>query len=180
MSTSASRKWPIPCISAISPASPFMPSTQCSRSLNSFSLLMTVESEQLLGTARLSGQGVSFLVDNLIQLRYVEVDGRLDAAAEEGPEALMAALEAVTGVGYRTPHVPCQVLLQDPDLGAVLLEEPEAVLQVELRRPGRRRPRRDRARPWGSTRRRRPCAPRTARPCARAAPRARPAPPAGA
>jgi circadian clock protein KaiC len=41
-------------------------------------LLMTVETEQLLGTAQLSGHGVSFIADNLIQLRYVEMEGKLE------------------------------------------------------------------------------------------------------
>jgi circadian clock protein KaiC len=44
------------------------------------STLMTVEVEQLLGAAQLSGQGVSFVADNLVQLRYVEMNGRLDRA----------------------------------------------------------------------------------------------------
>lgn len=44
------------------------------------SLLMTMEAEQLLGSPNLSGLGVSFLADNLIQLRYLEIDGRLDRA----------------------------------------------------------------------------------------------------
>ncbi len=44
------------------------------------SLLMTVESEQLLGSAQLSGQGVSFIADNLVQMRYVELGGRLERA----------------------------------------------------------------------------------------------------
>lgn len=43
-------------------------------------LLMTQESEQLLGTAQIGGQGVSFVADNLIQLRYVEWEGRLERA----------------------------------------------------------------------------------------------------
>jgi circadian clock protein KaiC len=43
-------------------------------------LLMTSETEQLLGSARLSGDGVSFIADNLLQLRYVEIEGRLDRA----------------------------------------------------------------------------------------------------
>lgn len=43
-------------------------------------LLMTMESEQLLGSARLGGLGVSFIADNLIQLRYVELGGRLERA----------------------------------------------------------------------------------------------------
>ena len=34
------------------------------------SVLMTMESEQLLGSPNLSGLGVSFIADNLIQLRY--------------------------------------------------------------------------------------------------------------
>jgi circadian clock protein KaiC len=44
------------------------------------SLLMTVESEQLLGAAHLTGQGVSFIADNLVQMRYVEIQGRLERA----------------------------------------------------------------------------------------------------
>lgn len=44
------------------------------------SLFFTMESEQLLGSANLSGLGVSFIADNLIQLRYVEIDGRLERA----------------------------------------------------------------------------------------------------
>jgi circadian clock protein KaiC len=44
------------------------------------SLFMTMEAEELLGSANLSGLGVSFIADNLIQLRYVEIEGRLDRA----------------------------------------------------------------------------------------------------
>jgi len=43
-------------------------------------LVMTVESEQLLGAAQVSGHGVSFIADNLVQLRYVELEGRLERA----------------------------------------------------------------------------------------------------
>jgi circadian clock protein KaiC len=43
-------------------------------------LVMTVESAQLLGAATLTNTGYSFAADNIIQLRYVEVDGRLDRA----------------------------------------------------------------------------------------------------
>jgi circadian clock protein KaiC len=43
-------------------------------------LVMTVESAQLLGVATLNNTGYSFAADNIIQLRYVEVDGRLDRA----------------------------------------------------------------------------------------------------
>jgi circadian clock protein KaiC len=44
------------------------------------SLLLTLESEQLLGSPQLTGRGVSFIADNLIQMRYVEIDGRLERA----------------------------------------------------------------------------------------------------
>jgi circadian clock protein KaiC len=44
------------------------------------SVLLTMEAEQLLGSANLSGLGVSFIADNLIQLRYFEIDGRLERA----------------------------------------------------------------------------------------------------
>ena len=43
-------------------------------------LVMTVESEQLLGNAQLTGHGVSFIADNLIQLRYVELGATLERA----------------------------------------------------------------------------------------------------
>ena len=42
--------------------------------------LMTMEVAELLGTAQLTGYGVSSTADNLILLRYVEVDGRLERA----------------------------------------------------------------------------------------------------
>ncbi len=44
------------------------------------SLLLTAEIEQLLGTAQLTGHGISFIADNLIQMRYVEIEGRLERA----------------------------------------------------------------------------------------------------
>jgi circadian clock protein KaiC len=39
---------------------------------------MNMEVAALLGSAQLSGHGVSFAADNLIQLKYVEVDGHLE------------------------------------------------------------------------------------------------------
>ena len=39
---------------------------------------LNMEITELLGSAQLSGHGVSFAADNLIQLKYVEQDGRLD------------------------------------------------------------------------------------------------------
>jgi circadian clock protein KaiC len=42
--------------------------------------LMTMEVAELLGTAQLTGHGVSSTADNLILLRYVEMDGRLERA----------------------------------------------------------------------------------------------------
>lgn len=47
---------------------------------NGITVIMTMESEQLLGTATLSARGVSFIADNLIQLRYVETGRRLTRA----------------------------------------------------------------------------------------------------
>jgi circadian clock protein KaiC len=43
-------------------------------------LVMTLEIAELLGTGQLSGHGVSFASDNVVQLRYVELGGRLDRA----------------------------------------------------------------------------------------------------
>ena len=42
--------------------------------------LMTMEVAELLGTAQLTGRGVSSIADNLIVLRYLEMDGRLERA----------------------------------------------------------------------------------------------------
>jgi circadian clock protein KaiC len=39
---------------------------------------LNMEVAELLGSAQLSGHGVSFAADNVIQLRYVEQEGRLD------------------------------------------------------------------------------------------------------
>ncbi len=41
-------------------------------------LLLTSEAVESLGTAQLSGHGASFIADNFIKLRYVEIDGHLD------------------------------------------------------------------------------------------------------
>jgi circadian clock protein KaiC len=41
-------------------------------------LSLNMEIAELLGSAQLSGQGVSFAADNLIQLRYIELDGKLE------------------------------------------------------------------------------------------------------
>ena len=43
-------------------------------------LLMTMEVAELLGTAQLTGHGISSIADNLIVLRYVEVQGHLGRA----------------------------------------------------------------------------------------------------
>lgn len=43
-------------------------------------LVMTMEIPELLGTGQLSGHGVSFASDNVVQLRYVELGGRLERA----------------------------------------------------------------------------------------------------
>jgi len=41
-------------------------------------LSMNLEVSELLGSSQLSGFGISFIADNVIQLRYVEVEGRLE------------------------------------------------------------------------------------------------------
>jgi len=41
-------------------------------------LNMNMEVPDLLGSAQLSGHGVSFAADNVIQLKFVEIDGRLE------------------------------------------------------------------------------------------------------
>jgi circadian clock protein KaiC len=41
-------------------------------------LNMNMEVADLLGSAQLSGHGVSFAADNVIQLKFVEIDGRLE------------------------------------------------------------------------------------------------------
>jgi circadian clock protein KaiC len=44
-------------------------------------LLMTMEVAELLGSAQLTGHGVSSITDNVVILRYVEMAGRLERAA---------------------------------------------------------------------------------------------------
>jgi circadian clock protein KaiC len=39
---------------------------------------MNMEVAELLGSAQLSGYGVSFAADNVIQLKYIELEGRLE------------------------------------------------------------------------------------------------------
>jgi circadian clock protein KaiC len=40
-------------------------------------LVSTIEADQLLGAPQLTGQGISFIADNVVRLRYVEKGGRL-------------------------------------------------------------------------------------------------------
>ena len=41
-------------------------------------LSMNMEVPDLLGSAQLSGHGLSFAADNVLQLKYVEIEGRLE------------------------------------------------------------------------------------------------------
>jgi circadian clock protein KaiC len=41
-------------------------------------LNMNMEVSELLGSAQLSGHGISFAADNVIQLKYIELDGKLE------------------------------------------------------------------------------------------------------
>ena len=50
-------------------------------------LLMTMEVAELLGTAQLTGHGVSSIADNLIVLRYVEMQGQLGARCSSSRRA---------------------------------------------------------------------------------------------
>lgn len=43
-------------------------------------VVMTMEAEQLIGSSKLTGNGVSFLADTLIQIRYVELEGKIERA----------------------------------------------------------------------------------------------------
>src|SRR4029077_3783197 len=43
-------------------------------------LVMNMEVADLLGSAHLSGHGISFATDNAIQLKYVELDGHRERA----------------------------------------------------------------------------------------------------
>lgn len=43
-------------------------------------VVMTMESEQVMGAGKLTGHGVSFLADALIQIRYLEFEGRVERA----------------------------------------------------------------------------------------------------
>lgn len=42
--------------------------------------LMTAETPQLIGPVQLAGDGASFIADNVVQLRYLEIEGRLERA----------------------------------------------------------------------------------------------------
>ena len=46
--------------------------------VNGVTLAMNMEVADLLGSAQLSGHGLSFAADNVIQLKYVEIEGRLE------------------------------------------------------------------------------------------------------
>jgi circadian clock protein KaiC len=41
-------------------------------------LILNMEVAELLGSAQLSGHGIAFAADNLVQLKYVELDGKLE------------------------------------------------------------------------------------------------------
>ncbi|HLK39717.1 MAG TPA: ATPase domain-containing protein [Polyangiaceae bacterium] len=56
-------------------------------------LNMNMEVAELLGSAQLSGYGISFAADNVIQLKYIELDGRL---------ARGVSVLKVRGVGHAT------------------------------------------------------------------------------
>jgi circadian clock protein KaiC len=73
-------------------------------------LNMNMEIVELLGSAKLSGYGVSFAADNVIQLRYIELEGRLERGvsvlkvrgAKHSTEVRRMSLEAA-GVEIGSP-----------------------------------------------------------------------------
>jgi circadian clock protein KaiC len=71
---------------------------------------MNMEVPDLLGSAQLSGHGLSFAADNVIQLKYVEIEGRL----ERGLSVLKAR-----GVAHAT-----DVRRLDVERGGVVVGEP--------------------------------------------------------
>jgi circadian clock protein KaiC len=72
-------------------------------------LNLNMEVTELLGSAQLSGHGVSFAADNLIQLKYVEQGGRL----ERGLSVLKAR-----GVRHATEVRRLAVGARGPEVGA--------------------------------------------------------------
>jgi circadian clock protein KaiC len=71
---------------------------------------MSMEVAELLGTGQISGHGVSFAADNIILIRYVESEGRLDRALailkargiEHGAELVQLTIDA-NGVRIGSP-----------------------------------------------------------------------------
>jgi circadian clock protein KaiC len=99
-------------------------------------LVMPMEVSELLGSARLGGHGVSSTADNVILLRYLEVDGRLDRAMSvlkaRGVDHLTELRQVVIGAGGLRVGPPFE------NLRGVLSGIPEPVRQPPGGR-GRRR-----------------------------------------
>jgi hypothetical protein len=68
-----------------------------------------METPQLLGAAQLSGHGISFAADNIVQLRYVEMEGVLGRA--------ISVLKA-RGVNIVTELRPLTITSQGPKVGS--------------------------------------------------------------
>jgi circadian clock protein KaiC len=93
--------------------------------------LMTIEAQQMLGVDEVSGHGVSFVADNLIQLRYLEVAGRL----ERGLSVIKAR-----GVKHDTSMHVVQIAKGGARVAAAAPRTNRGVLsgQARARRRGRR------------------------------------------
>ena len=81
-------------------------------------LNMNMEIADLLGSAQLSGHGVSFAADNVIQLKYVEVDGHLERGDLGAQGARRAARHRRAPAQYRRGPDRGRVGVRGPARGA--------------------------------------------------------------
>ncbi len=90
-------------------------------------LVMTLEIAELLGTGQLSGHGVSFASDNVVQLRYVELGGRLDRAVSVIKARGVAVDTEVRGMTIGPRGVEVSERAPFKDLRGVLTGVPVAI-----------------------------------------------------
>ena len=91
---------------------------------------MNMEIADLLGSAQLSGHGISFAADNVIQLKYLEREGRLERG--------LAVLKA-RGVGHATDVRTLSVRATGLEVGAPYKELRGVLTGLPVPAPGDRR-----------------------------------------